>query len=91
MPQNARENIALDFKGEINLLKHKIKATNADNEAISVYLLPRCSSSSTLINYIPLALLWQTLQLIHISLGSGSCKIYGFSKSSILIYFELDK
>ena len=35
MPQHAHENIALDFKGEINLLKHKIKATNADNEAIS--------------------------------------------------------
>ena len=35
MPQHAHENIALDFKGEINLLKHKMKATNADNEAIS--------------------------------------------------------
>ena len=35
MPQHTHENIALDFKVEINLLKQKIKAKNADNEAIS--------------------------------------------------------
>jgi hypothetical protein len=30
MPQHAHENIALEFRGEINIMKNR-KATNADN------------------------------------------------------------